>query len=238
MSDVSPNNSSATDNSVITSSPNQTRSGELREKIEEQIATGRFLPGRRLDEIELAEQFGVSRTPIREALFQLASVGILEMRPRRGAIVPNLSSQRLVEMFQVMAELEAMCGRLAARRMSETDHQTLLAAHRACDVSRSNGSPDDYYSTNETFHKVIYAGAHNAYLAELTLATRARVQPFRRAQFRTLGRLAHSHLEHDRVVVAIQRGERERAAGAMRAHIVTVRQAYEAYAAGTLARAR
>ena len=73
------------------------------------------------------------------------------------------------------------------------------------------GDPQRFHEVNEAFHGAIYAGAHNAYLAEMTLATRARVQPFRRAQFRTLGRLAKSHVEHDRVVIAILRGERERA---------------------------
>ena len=74
------------------------------------------------------------------------------------------------------------------------------------------GDPQRFHEVNEAFHSTIYAGAHNAYLAEMTLATRSRVQPFRRAQFRALGRLAQSHAEHDRVVVAILRGERERAA--------------------------
>ena len=73
------------------------------------------------------------------------------------------------------------------------------------------GDPQRFHEVNEAFHGAIYAGAHNAYLAEMTLATRARVQPFRRAQFRKLGRLAKSHVEHDRVVMAILRGERERA---------------------------
>src|SRR5207237_5339650 len=100
----------------------QTRSGELREILEEEIATGRLPPGTRLDETELSERFKVSRTPIREALIQLASIGIVEARPRRGAIIPQLTPQRLVEMFEVMAELESMCGRLAARRMSGLDH--------------------------------------------------------------------------------------------------------------------
>jgi DNA-binding GntR family transcriptional regulator len=69
-----------------------------------------------------------------------------------------------------------------------------------------------------------------AYLAEITLATRVRVQPFRRAQFRNLGRLAKSHHEHDLVVTAIMRGDRDGAMRAMREHIVTVRVEYEMYA--------
>ena len=82
---------------------------------------------------------------------------------------------------------------------------------------------------NEAFHGCIYAGAHNRYLAELTLMTRGRVQPFRRAQFRILGRLAKSHVEHDRVVQAILRGERTTAAQTMYQHIIKVRAEYEHY---------
>jgi DNA-binding GntR family transcriptional regulator len=82
---------------------------------------------------------------------------------------------------------------------------------------------------NEAFHAAIYNGAHNEYLAELTLTTRLRVAPFRRAQFRNLGRLAKSHAEHDQVLTAILRGECVQAKEAMRAHITTVRKEYEAY---------
>jgi DNA-binding GntR family transcriptional regulator len=92
------------------------------------------------------------------------------------------------------------------------------------------GNPERFHEVNERFHNAIYAGSQNGYIAEITLATRVRVQPFRRAQFRNLGRLAKSHAEHDRVVVAILRGDRMGAAAAMRAHIELVRDEYELYA--------
>ena len=92
------------------------------------------------------------------------------------------------------------------------------------------GNPDRFHEINERFHNTIYAGSQNGYIAEITLATRVRVQPFRRAQFRNLGRLAKSHAEHDRVVVAILRGDKAGAAVAMRAHIELVRDEYELYA--------
>ncbi len=205
---------------AVDSQQNQTRSGELRERIAEKIATGELLPGRRLDETELAEQFDVSRTPIREALIQLASVGILEMRPRRGAIVPELSPQRLVEMFQVMAELEALCGRLAARRMSETDHQALTAAHRACEVARSRGSADEYYFKNETFHHVIYAGSHNSFLSEQASMLHRRLRPQRRLQLRVRDRMANSFAEHEKIVKALLIGEAELSADLLRRHVL------------------
>src|SRR6266571_2457598 len=77
------------DTSLRPTAQGQTRAEELREKIEELIATGELTPGTRLDETDLAARFSVSRTPIREALIQLASIGILRMRPRRGVIVPE-----------------------------------------------------------------------------------------------------------------------------------------------------
>ncbi len=103
-------------------------------------------------------------------------------------------------MFEAMAELEALCAGLAAERMTGAERRGLEAVHEEMRALIHVGDPQRFHEINEAFHGAIYAGAHNAYLAEITLATRARVQPFRRAQFRNLGRLAKSHVEHDRVV--------------------------------------
>ena len=133
-------------------------------------------------------------------------------------------------MFEVMAELESLCAGYAADRMRGAERRALEDAHEKLRVLIQRGDPQRYYEVNEAFHAAIYTGAHNSYLAELTLATRGRVQPFRRAQFRNLGRLAKSHAEHDRVVQAILRGERVLAAQNMYAHIIKVRDEYEHYA--------
>ena len=121
------------------------RPGQLGEEIEERIVTGVYPPGMHLDEQELAAAFGVSRTPIREALIQLASIGLVEIRPRRGATVPEMSADRLCEMFEVMAELESMCGRLAARRILPAEQARLKEAHLACEAARDAGKHDFYY---------------------------------------------------------------------------------------------
>src|SRR5438105_6419912 len=126
-----------------------TRAEKLREAIEESIATGAFAPGMHLDETELAQRFGVSRTPLREALIQLSSIGIVALRPRRGAVVAEVTPQRLLEMFEVMAELEAMCGRLAARRMTDNELAALQRAHEACREAYIAGDADLYYRQNE-----------------------------------------------------------------------------------------
>lgn len=196
------------------------RSETLREAIEEMIAVGKLPPGQHLDETELAKEFGVSRTPIREALIQLASMGIIVIRPRRGAIVAEIGPQQLVEMFEVMAEFEAMCGRLAARRMSANEHARLLKAHQACLAARDAHDPDDYYYKNEAFHEEIYAGSHNAFLAEQARSLHRRLRPYRRLQLRVRDRLATSYSEHDGVVRAIIAGEGELTAELLRKHIM------------------
>jgi DNA-binding GntR family transcriptional regulator len=93
-------------------------------------------------------------------------MGLVVVRARRGVVVAEFAPQQLAEMFELMAELEAMCGRLAARRMFSNEHAELLKAHEACTEAHESGDSDDDYYRNEAFHDRIYAGSHNAFLAE------------------------------------------------------------------------
>ncbi len=212
----------------------RTLAEELRLQLADEIVRGLLAPGAALDETELARRFRVSRTPVREALRQLAASGLIVSRAHRGSVVAQPGHEHLIGMFEAMAELEALCAGLAAARITPAERHALAAAHEELRAMIQSGDPQRYHEINEAFHSTIYAGAHNAYLAELTLATRARVQPFRRAQFRNLGRLAKSHREHDLVVTAIMRGDREGAMRSMREHIETVRVEYEMYAKSLL----
>ncbi|MFZ6654344.1 GntR family transcriptional regulator [Undibacterium sp. TJN19] len=196
------------------------RSASLREEIEELIAIGQLPPGHHLDETELATRFGVSRTPIREALIQLASMGIIVIRPRRGAQVATISPQQLVEMFEVMAEFEAMCGRMAARRMSKQEQADLQTAHNACKDARDAEDPDEYFYKNEVFHGLIYSGSHNGFLTEQAKNLHRRLRPYRRLQLRVRDRVMNSFNEHDAVVQAILQGEAELTANLLRGHIL------------------
>src|SRR2546427_302149 len=196
---------------VDRASPQQTkvtRAEELRLQLADEIIRGALAPGAALDETDIARRFNVSRTPVREALRQLAASGLVDARAHRGAVVARPSIERLTGMFEAMAELEALCAGLAAERMLPVERHRLEAVHEELRVLSYAGNPDRFHEVNERFHNAIYAGSQNGYIAEMTLATRVRVQPFRRAQFRNLGRLAKSHAEHDRVVVAIMRGDK------------------------------
>ena len=194
-------------------------SERLRESIEEEIATGRLPPGSRLDEVELAGRFGVSRTPIREALNLLLGEGLIEMRPRRSAVVAELGPERLVEMFEVMAELESMCVRLAARRMSGEELDALQRVHEACRGAALANDSDAYFYANETFHYALYAGSHNAFLVEQAATLQRKLRPYRRLQLRVRHRVQRSFDEHESVVDALRAGDGERAAAHIRNHV-------------------
>lgn len=189
----------------------------LLDAIEHDIATGALAPGARLDEASLAARYHVSRTPVREALLQLSASGMVEMRPRRGATVATAGPGRLYEMFEVMAELEAMCGRLAARRIGPEMRAALDAAHEAC--RHALGDPDGYYEANETFHQAIYRASGNAFLEEQCLALQKRLRPYRRLQLRVGNRVARSFAEHSAIVAAIGAGDSAAAEEALTAHV-------------------
>jgi DNA-binding GntR family transcriptional regulator len=196
------------------------RAVTLREALENEIATGMLRAGDRLDEVQLVTRFNVSRTPVREALHQLASSGLIELRPHRGAVVARIAPDRLVEMFEVMAELEGMCARLAARRLTDADREALLTAHRSCEKAAVMKDADRYYYENERFHHVLYRASRNQFLAEEAARLHNRLKPYRRLQLRTRGRIATSIAEHEQVVAAILDGDGSRAEERARAHIV------------------
>ena len=177
----------------------RTLAEELRLQLADEIVRGDLAPGAALDETELARRFQVSRTPVREAIRQLAASGLVEARAasRRDGGAPGRGAARRHVRGDGRARgaVRGACGRAHDRRRAALARGHARGAARA-DPERRPAALSTRSTRRSTAR--IYAGAHNAYLAELTLATRARVQPFRRAQFRNLGRLAKSHGEHER----------------------------------------
>ncbi|EWY37383.1 GntR family transcriptional regulator [Skermanella stibiiresistens SB22] len=211
--------------------PRRTRADEIREAIADDIMSGLIFPGVRLDEQELADRFGVSRTPVREALKQLSATGLIMLRAHKGAVVTPMTIGVLSELFEALAELEAGCARLAAEKMTGAERRALEEVHREVGDLVRRGDPDRYHLANIRFHDMIYEGGHNGFLAETTVALRRRLSPFSRAQFRNLGRMARSFAEHDQIVTAIVRGDGDGAFHTMRAHLATVEHAFEDYLA-------
>jgi DNA-binding GntR family transcriptional regulator len=163
---------------------------------------------------------------VREALRRLESSGLVETRPRRGAVVARPEPKRLREMFAVMAELEALAAAGCARAMKPAERRELEALHRRMAAMVRAGDLGAYRAANVAFHQALYAGARNGYLAELAADTRRRLAPFRAAQLEAPDRLRGSHEEHGAIVVAILRGDGEEAARVMREHLALTEAAW------------
>ena len=191
----------------------------LRETLEQGILTGEFADGERLDEVRLAERFSVSRTPLREAFQRLAASGLVELVPHRGAFVRHPAFAEVIEMFEVMAELEAMCGRLAARRVTDAQIDRIDATVIACESCAGAGDSDGYYRENEEFHHLIYAASGNGFLAAEAARLHRRLQPFRRMQLRLRGRLRQSLDEHRQIARALRAGDSATAGDTLRGHV-------------------
>lgn len=193
------------------------------------IVRGVIPPGLRLDDRDLARQFDVLRAPVREALGARCGFGLTERRPTRGVVTAMLASERLADMFEVIAEPEAATSRFAAVDVTAAKRRRLAAVHDASRLAVQAGDSEDYEAVNRQFHETLYGGAHKIYLRQLTLAVRNRLMPFRHAQFSLCDRLACSRAEHDRLVPSGMRGEAEAAMRAMRAHVVTEGEASAEY---------
>ena len=197
----------------------RTRNDNLKSRLEQDIIAGILKPGMRLDEVSLAARFEVSRTPVREALLQLSTMGLVEMRPRRGAVVAQIGLKDLLNMFEVMAELEGMCGRLAARRATKSEWDQLARVHAASEEAVRNTDYDAYYRCNVEFHEIIYQASRNAFLAEQTMSLRNRLAPYRRSQLHQNGRLHGSYNEHATILAALEIQDADATERLMRGHL-------------------
>lgn len=186
--------------------------------ISEQIISGQFKPGTRLDERVLAQQFNVSRTPVREALHQLAARGLTQILPMRGVVVMEISVKELAEILHADCELEALCARLAAESMTTMEKTELQYIHERSNEHVAQGNLDKYLDANRELHRLILEGAHNAVITKMVGEIRDRLSPYRQYHPAETDRLVTSHDAHKEIVNAIVEGQGERAYLAMRAH--------------------
>lgn len=208
--------------------PVATRGGRAEvicKQIADDIVLGRFLPGARLDEVMLAGLFNVSRTPIREALKQLAIQGLVVCRPNRGAVVATLSPAQIDLMFEAIGELEAACSRYAAVRMSAKDRQRLSELHAQSRVAMRAADFELYDQLNQALHSVIIESCGNPALIEMTYSLRHRVSPFRRSQFRHIERMSASFEEHGALIEALLTHDASSAQRETRSHLRSARTA-------------
>jgi DNA-binding GntR family transcriptional regulator len=197
-----------------------TIAARIQDTLTAQILNGELLPGDKLDETALAAQFSVSRTPIREALRELGVRGLIEVTPRRGSIVAQISAPQLADMLDAECELEGLCARLASQRMTAAEKSALEDCHSRAKQLTGSRNEARYLALNQTFHEIISDGAHNETLANMVRDLRARLIPFlRQTQFELKeDRLARSHDEHTLIVNAILKSDSDAAYAAMRRH--------------------
>jgi len=206
-------------------------SDRIRNALTDAISSGELAPGTTLDEQQLADRYGASRTPVREALRQLATSGMVEVRPRRGVIVRHVTAEEVMDMFEAMAEIEAVCVRLATYRITPLERSRLLRIHEASQAAVEQDDVNAYDALNRDFHEAIYRAAHNDFLADQAIAVRTRLNAFRRMQLRQDRRLVTSRAEHDAVMRAIAEGDGDEAARRMRAHMLNAASALDSYIA-------
>lgn len=176
--------------------------------IEEDIVIGKMLPGERLDERTLAQRFNVSRTPIREVLVRMSSLGIVELKRNQGAFVAEISSGRLIGMLEVMGELKVLAARQSARRMSIEERQRLTGFRDEMAACVEKGALQEYFDRATALHDAICEGTHNAFLVESTRNIQVCLCAYRRH----LSRILHlpiqtSLLENSNIVDAIVQGD-------------------------------
>jgi DNA-binding GntR family transcriptional regulator len=180
-----------------------TLSETVQKALENAIFSGDLKPGERLDEAEIASRFQASRTPVREAFKALEALGLVDIRQRQGVTVSTLSLPELIEMFHVMAALEGLCARFAARRATPAQKKALTKTHADLAAALKADDSVRFYEINQQFHDQLYNASNTSYLAEQTRNLRKRVAPYRRYVTKQPGRMAATMPEHQRIIDAI-----------------------------------
>jgi DNA-binding GntR family transcriptional regulator len=192
---------------------------QVRQWIEDAIRSGELLPGDAIDEAALMERFQVSRTPVREALLQLQAQSLLQSQPRGGMLVARLDVQQLLAMWELLAELEGVCARLACERMSAQDLEALEQAHRAALPCADADDVQAWQAHNRAFHEVLYRACANPCLRDELLHMRARTGAYRRHAFAAIGQIRRSWEQHAGILEALRARDARLAWERMVAHL-------------------
>lgn len=198
---------------------------QVAERLRTRIYAHELAPGAWIDEQHLADKFGISRTPMREALKVLAAEGLVVLKPRRGCYVAEMSERDLDEIFPVLALLEGRVAEEATRRLTGADFSRLEAIHADLERHAAANDTDRFFEANQAFHNALQELAGNRWLSQLIDDTRKFLKLTRRDSLRLEGRLRQSLAEHRLVLDAIRRQDSAAAALQMHNHILSGRAA-------------
>lgn len=184
-----------------------------------EILEGRLEPGAELIEVALAEQLGVSRGPLREAIGRLAAEGLVTVSPRRGAVVRSLSKEEFLELYQVREALERMAVQLAVPSLTDEQFAELASLNEAMEVHAARNEVEPFFEANLAFHARLLEASGNGKLEELYRQLLGQLGRYRLRSLTLRGNLKRSVAEHKAILRAARRGDAERAAQLMAEHI-------------------
>lgn len=193
---------------------------EVASRLRNMVFERQLLPGQWIDELTLAGEWQISRTPLREALKVLAAEGLVTPVPRQGCKVTEISEEDADELFPVMALLEGRCAFEAVRKATPADVKALRKLHDALERYAAAGNVDGYYRANHDFHTKVQALAGNRWLDRATNDLRRFVRMLRGRQLNFPGRMEASINEHRVLIDAITQGDAARAERVMHDHLM------------------
>lgn len=193
---------------------------EVAERIRELVLSGELEPNSRVNELELAERFGISRTPLREAIKILATEGMLELLPNRGARVAAINEAEIDEMLEVIAGLEANAARLLAGRITDSEIADIAEIHEAMIEAYEKRDEARYFTLNRQIHEAMMRAARNATLAQIYAGLSSRIQRFRYAAHKTPEQWQRAIDEHEEMLRLMMTRDGEKLATLMETHIL------------------
>lgn len=198
---------------------------QVAERLRQRIFAHELAPGDWIDEQALAAEYGISRTPLREALKVLAAEGLVTLKPRRGCYVTELSEQDLDEIFDLLGVLEGRCASEAVRKLGTGAMQQLERLHEDLERAAAADDIDRFFEANQAFHLTLQQIAGSRWLLQVIQDLRKVMKLNRHDSLRIEGRLQQSLEEHREIMEAIRGRDPARAEEAMRTHLRSSRKA-------------
>lgn len=192
---------------------------QVADRLRDQIYQHELMPGDPIDEMALCERFGISRTPLREALKVLSSEGLIELIPRKGSFVRSMEIAELNELFPVMAVLEGLCAREAVENCQPRDLEQLVKMHDKLEEMAAQGNIDGYYEQNFVFHQAVQDLSGNKWLQRVIGDLRKVLRLARHMQLTIPGRLQESLEEHRQIMKAFKKRDPDMADQNMQHHL-------------------
>ena len=186
----------------------------VRDELQHAILEGELRPGERLRAEALAQRFGTSRTPVREALLQLEAQGLVEVEPNRGAVVKAFDAADLLDLYELRALLEPQAAARAATRIGDADVARLI------ELTDDNATPEQQMASNELFHRIIVEAAQSPRVTAAMRAASGIPRGFRSSFWHDSDQRAESLMCHRRLIDAFNSHDAELAEAVMRMHIL------------------